>query len=594
MISKMKKLTLMTTRKGQDDFLKGLRRKGMLHIKPLQEEQGIELKRAIRQIETVKKAVGVLSQFEVKRASRRKEWKEEDIVEKGELVCKILREKEEVNNRVQSIKVREGWFRAWGKIDPQDIEVLLEKDISVKLYRLRKRELKKVEKRADVNVVGKDKEYTYVALVSCELGDSLPFDEVEPPSESAEKLAAEKTETLKKLEKIEEVLKDCTRYFEPLSSLLEKQLIKLGFLEVKTGMIHEKDFSCVQGFFPARKEEEVLELVKKYGLGYIVEDPEDPKNVPTQITNPAWIDIVSPVFKFMNTVPGYDEFDISLVFLIFFSLFFAMLVGDAGYGLIFLGVTVYARKKAPKVPGAVFFLMYLLSGATIMWGALTGTWFGAEGIAKLPVISNLVIAKISSFGETNQEFMMFLCFLIGAVHLTIAHVIKTVRQINSPTAVAEAGWISIVWGMFFAARTLVIGSPFPQMGGYLLGGGILLVLVFANFQKNVLKGILSTLADLPLSVISAFSDVVSYLRLFAVGYASVIVAQSFNNMAVGGGIKSIAGALAAALILFFGHALNIVLALMAVVVHGIRLNMLEFSGHLGMQWSGKEYKPFKE
>ncbi|NQT06695.1 MAG: hypothetical protein HQ575_04045, partial [Candidatus Omnitrophica bacterium] len=103
-----------------------------------------------------------------------------------------------------------------------------------------------------------------------------------------------------------------------------------------------------------------------------------------------------------------------------------------------------------------------------------------------------------------------------------------------------------------------------------------------------------TLGNLPLSIISAFSDVVSYLRLFAVGYASVIVANSFNNMAMEAGFGSIASGLGAAFILFFGHALNIALGIIAVVVHGIRLNMLEFSGHLGMQWSGREYKPFKE
>jgi V/A-type H+-transporting ATPase subunit I len=87
--------------------------------------------------------------------------------------------------------------------------------------------------------------------------------------------------------------------------------------------------------------------------------------------------------------------------------------------------------------------------------------------------------------------------------------------------------------------------------------------------------------------------VVSYLRLFAVGYATVVLATTFNGMAAEGA-HGFVGGLMAALILFAGHALNIILAMMAVVVHGIRLNMLEFSGHLGMQWSGKKYDPFSE
>jgi V/A-type H+-transporting ATPase subunit I len=100
------------------------------------------------------------------------------------------------------------------------------------------------------------------------------------------------------------------------------------------------------------------------------------------------------------------------------------------------------------------------------------------------------------------------------------------------------------------------------------------------------------MAELPLGVISSFSDIVSYLRLFAVGFATVVVAESFNNMALGGGISGVLSGIAAVLILFLGHTLNILLGCMAVIVHGIRLNMLEFSGHLGMQWSGKKYEPF--
>jgi V/A-type H+-transporting ATPase subunit I len=133
-----------------------------------------------------------------------------------------------------------------------------------------------------------------------------------------------------------------------------------------------------------------------------------------------------------------------------------------------------------------------------------------------------------------------------------------------------------------------------MFAGWLLLVGITLVLFFSNPQKNMFKGMLSTLTALPLSVIGAFSDVVSYLRLFAVGYASVVLASTFNNMALSGGVNTVFAGVSAALILFLGHALNITLCMMAVVVHGIRLNMLEFSGHLGMQWSGMKYEPFCE
>ena len=238
--------------------------------------------------------------------------------------------------------------------------------------------------------------------------------------------------------------------------------------------------------------------------------------------------------------------------------------------------------------------MYLLSCGTILWGAVTGTWFGSEKIAQLPFINELVISKIGSFGEANQDLLIFICFVIGVIQLTIAHVIRAIKVINSGKALAELGWVMILWGMFFAAGKLIIGRVFPSQAHWLFIIGSVLVLFFSKKEKGVIKGTLSTLTELPLNIISSFSDIVSYLRLFAVGYASVIVAQSFNDMALAGGINSAVSAFAAAVILFFGHALNIILGGMAVVVHGVRLNMLEFSGHLGMQWSGKKYEPFRE
>ncbi len=236
--------------------------------------------------------------------------------------------------------------------------------------------------------------------------------------------------------------------------------------------------------------------------------------------------------------------------------------------------------------------MYVLSGATIGWGAISGTWFGYQEIAQLPILSLLVVDEVNSFVDENQPFMMFLCFVIGAVHLTIARATAALRKINSVTALSELGWIGIIWSLFFVAGNLVLGRSIPEYTMWLLGSGIGLVLLFANQQPSVLRGVVTTLADLPLKLIGSFSDIVSYLRLFAVGYASVVVASSFNDMALEIGFDSLVGGFGAAGVLFVGHALNVTLGMMAVIVHGIRLNMLEFSGHLGMQWSGKPYRPF--
>jgi V/A-type H+-transporting ATPase subunit I len=191
--------------------------------------------------------------------------------------------------------------------------------------------------------------------------------------------------------------------------------------------------------------------------------------------------------------------------------------------------------------------------------------------------------------------MMHLSFLIGAIHLTVAHAIRVFQFINSIKALSEVGWIALVWGLFFITEQLVLGNPAPNWYNWLFIVGAGLVILFSKESNNFLKSMGASIANLPLSLISGFSDIVSYVRLFAVGMATAAVAASFNNMALPDGIAGmgILDFIMAAIALLLGHTLNIALALMAVMVHGIRLNMLEFAGHLGVQFSGEAYKPFK-
>ena len=188
---------------------------------------------------------------------------------------------------------------------------------------------------------------------------------------------------------------------------------------------------------------------------------------------------------------------------------------------------------------------------------------------------------------------MMICFVIGASHLSIAHSLACARVLNSLKAIAQIGWVLVIWGIFFIVRQLILGVPQPIFSLWMLCIGVALVIVFTSPQKNLIKGMGAGFAELLLKAVNSFSDIISYIRLFAVGMATLAVAASFNEIAYALGYGSIITGLASVLILAVGHGLNIVMAALAVVVHGVRLNMLEFSGHLGMQWSGNEYRPFK-
>ncbi len=593
MLVRMKKLTLLVSEPERENLLLKLRKLGTVHIKNVTTPSTGQIRPLEEEISQVKRAISILAGYKAP-ASGKISREMQEIADTAKEVVSIAGEKEEAIKNLEYVENQIDWYKPWGSFNPEDLEALKEKGIFVTLYRASKKALKKLGEKKNIHIITKDKQYTYLAQISDSPDERLPLEAIEPARHGFDDLGKRRESLNVRLKEIELLLGNMARASGSLKKYLPELEKKYTFLNVIHGMKEEKKFSYLQGFCPADKVKDIIALTKSHGSGYLIEEPDEPFEVPTLIRNPKWISIISPVFKFMNTIPGYKEYDISLWFLMFFSIFFAMLIGDVGYGLLFMILAFFARRKLKNADKRIFFLIYTLSFATVVWGAITGTWFGAENIAKMPFLNVLVIERIDSFVTGNQNFMIYMCFVIGVIQLSIAHFIKAFRIINTFKALAEAGWILILWGLFFTAGTLVLDKPFPPLAGYLLITGASLVLLFSNPQKNVIKGILVSLGEIPLKIISSFSDIVSYIRLFAVGYASLVLANTFNNMAMQVGFNNVLSGLGAALIMFFGHALNIVLCLMAVIVHGIRLNMLEFSGQMGMEWSGREYDPFRE
>jgi len=597
MIIKMKELTFFVHEKGLEQALKALRRMGAVHIKSSKTQPHVDINALDAKTEEAKQAVYILKQYAGKaRRVNGAVLGAEGIEQKVKAVL-------DAYNKLQSYRIDEekinqsiSWFKPWGRFNPGDIKALAKSGVYISLYKLSRLQYEQIKGKHCIEVLSSGKQWVHIACVYYDKKESLAVSAKEEtlPLKSYDDLYAARHDIVKNIKQAElDIASECylISRIEGYAADISKKRI---FLNALNSMKKETAFAYIQGYLPYDKTKELARLAKSEGAGYCLDDPKDIDSVPTLIRNPKWIDIISPVFKFMNTVPGYGEYDISMWFLLFFSLFFAMLIGDAGYGMIFLVGTYFANRHLKHLPKQPFFLLYVLSSATILWGAVTGTWFGSEKLAQLPFLSPLIIQGISSFAADNQNLMIFICFTIGIVHLTIAHLAVAARFLNSLKVLAEIGWILVLWALYFIAGFLVIGRPMPGYTLYLLYSGTCLLLIFSQPQKNILKSICASLTNIPLKIISSFADIVSYLRLFAVGYATVVLAGTFNNMAVSIGFNSVISSIAVAVILLLGHLLNIVLGFMAVIVHGIRLNMLEFSGHMDMSWSGTEYEPFKE
>jgi V/A-type H+-transporting ATPase subunit I len=248
--------------------------------------------------------------------------------------------------------------------------------------------------------------------------------------------------------------------------------------------------------------------------------------------------------------------------------------------------------------------MYLLSLCTIGWGTITGNWFGAVQIAGLPLFKALTIPQLANFPElfpdltvNPQQKVMLVCFVVAVVQLGLANIMNFINNLPHLKAMGNLGWFGVTAGVFLVVLKLVLGFPLPSFTVSLIVCSVLAVIVFMKQEKGIsfLKGVALGLGDAFttfLNVISSFSNIISYIRLFAVGMAGVAIATSFNQIAIPmlKGFTFPAGIL----VLIVGHGLNIVMSILSVVVHGIRLNILEFSGQLGMEWTGYNYEPFKE
>jgi V/A-type H+-transporting ATPase subunit I len=253
---------------------------------------------------------------------------------------------------------------------------------------------------------------------------------------------------------------------------------------------------------------------------------------------------------------------------------------------------IICTQQAKFKPRIEFTLVYILSISIMFWGILTGTYFGSEQIAEIPFLSALIVDRLASFGGDDIFIQKFM-FIVGAIHLSIGHIQTGLRYINSVKAIAQVGWVAIIWGLYLVVNQMVLGEPAPAIMPWLFAGGTLLIALFSNPGTNFVKGVVRSVGGLPLSLISGFSDIISYIRLYAVGLATVLMALSFNQMAIGDGITTVLSGIGAVIVLILGHGLNMILAAMAVIVHGVRLNMLEYAGHAGVEFSGDEYNPFK-
>ncbi|MBU0881157.1 MAG: hypothetical protein KKE81_03040 [Candidatus Omnitrophica bacterium] len=584
----MKKIAIIVQSEESGRALQRLRSLGALHLEHQSPPSGKNIDSIKDDIASLDKVVNILSSPElagksgVRGVRFLKDWRFT-----AQHILTAVARVDHLNEYSRSLIAQVAAWENWGDFDPGALLSLSDKGVNIKLCRIPVKELPDMSEKIIVKKIIVSKETAYCALISREK-IALPYKDEGLPKMSLTEMRARLTENDDITRTLKETLRKYTCYLDRYLEIRKAFRKELEFHEALRGMGDAGRLAYVVGYAPRDRVAALKDRAKSERWGISITDPSPEDEVPTLLRNPAWIAMINPVFKLLNMVPGYKELDISFWFLIFFSVFFGMLIGDAGIGMIFIILTIFAQARFGKggKNRSVYYLFYVLSLCAIIWGLLTGTIFGQEWL-------NAWYKPLVPALRDNRNIQA-LCFLIGGVHLSIAHIWRAVRKAPSVACLADIGWVLILWGGFFLAMMLVLGESFPAFGSWLFGAGAILVMLFTAPSKNILKSIGAGAGALAANLVNSFTDIVSYIRLFAVGLATIAVADAFNSMAMDVGFGNLFSGIIAALILVVGQALNVVLGPMSVLVHGVRLNVLEFSSHMDIKWSGFKYNPLKE
>ncbi len=486
-------------------------------------------------------------------------------------------------------------YLPFGDFNPESATELIAKGVKIRLFSApAKTIVEGINSDAICNILQSDAEGVFGVLI----GDGdLPQGAIEVPLpvetlartiERVDACVGRMSQAVNKLMELQRHLAGIENELKSRVQSTESVVVLENMQNLGEGVVY------LTGFIPARRNDLIVGIAKQNGWGVVIRNPEEGEMVPTLLEPPKLFRPITKLFGMLGILPAYNETDVSVPFFIFFSLFFAMLIGDAGYGLIILLLALFANKKLKKADKltpyvkSVLTMMYVFAGSTVFYGVLSGTYFGIPQTA-LPEV--LKFKSVSWLGK--QDNIMQLCLTIGALHLVIARAWNAVVLFPSKKLLAEVGWCGVIVSMYCLVCGIIIqGFTTPSWNTYLLIVSALLILFFM-LDKSELKENGVSLGMLPLNIISCMGDIISYIRLFAVGLASVKVAENFNLIASGLEMSLIIKIPVMILILLLGHGVNFIMGALSVLVHAVRLNTLEFSSAKGVSWSGVAYKPFR-
>lgn len=605
MITKMKKLTFLVYHKEYDAFLNNLRDLGVVHI--AEKQQGMAdssaLQEKIRLSARLSATIKLL--HNIKTEEKVTDNSETVSASRGMLILdevdELLNHKSSLQQQILAYEKELAVLEPWGDFSPESIAKLRDSGYDIGFY---------ISTEANFN---EDWIEAYNAMVINRVASKVYFitftktnqeidldvERIKLPDRSygqtQELIQCNKEELLRQ----EETLQNIARKDIPSLLAARKELngeIEFDQVVLNTEPAAGEKLMLLQGWLPASEEDPIVAYLNSQSVYYDIKKPAPEDNVPIQLNNKGLFAWFEPICK-LYMLPKYNELDLTPFFAPFFMLFFGLCLGDSGYGLfLLLGVTLYRllAKNIGQTMKPILSLVQLLAASTFFCGMLTGTFFGANFYdLDWPFIQRM---KHAIAMDNNDMFQLSL--LLGVIQILFGMILKAVNQaiqFGFKYAVGTIGWIILLVSIGLAA---VLPAVFP-MGGtahlVILAIAGAMILFYNSPDKNIFINFGLGLWDSYNMVTGLLGDILSYVRLFALGLSGGILASVFNSLAVGMSPDNvIAGPIVMVLIFVIGHSINIFMNVLGAMVHPMRLTFVEFFKNSGYEGGGKEYKPFSK